>query len=47
MTGEATSFLGSLGPFAKAGNVQWWVSATDIRGNRAASSPQLLRVTGC
>jgi hypothetical protein len=47
MTGEATSFLGALGPFTKAGDVPWWVSATDIRGNRTTSSPQVLRVSGC
>jgi hypothetical protein len=47
MTREDASFLGALGPFAKAGDVDWWVSATDIRGNHAASAPQALRVTGC
>jgi hypothetical protein len=48
MSGEAqTSYLGALGPFDTPGDVQWWVSAVDIRNNRAASPPQVLRVASC
>jgi hypothetical protein len=48
MSGEAqASYLGSLGPFDTPGVVRWWVSAVDIRNNRAASPPQVLRVGGC
>jgi hypothetical protein len=41
------SYLGALGPFDTPGNVQWWVSAVDIRDNRGASAPQVLQVSGC
>ena len=48
MSGEAqASYLGSLGPFDTPGDVQWWVSAVDIRNNRATSPPQVLRVGAC
>jgi hypothetical protein len=48
MSGEAqASYLGSLGPFDTPGDVRWWVSAVDIRNNRAASPPQVLRVGAC
>lgn len=48
MSGDAkTSYLGALGPFDTPGDVRWWVSATDIRNNRAASAPQVLRVGRC
>ena len=41
------SYLGALGPFDTPGDVQWWVSAVDIRNNRAVSPPQALRVGSC
>jgi hypothetical protein len=48
MSGEAqASYLGALGPFDTPGDVQWWVSAVDIRNNRATSPPQVLRVGAC
>jgi hypothetical protein len=48
MSGEAqASYLGALGPFDTPGDVRWWVSAVDIRNNRAASPPQVLRVAAC
>lgn len=48
MSGQAqSSFEGALGPFDTPGDVRWWVSAVDIRNNRSASPPQVLRVGGC
>jgi hypothetical protein len=49
MTAEAgaSSYLGALGPFDTPGDVRWWVAAADIRNNRAASPPQVLRVASC
>jgi hypothetical protein len=48
MSGEAqASYLGALGPFDTPGDVQWWVTAVDIRNNRAATPPQVLRVGAC
>jgi hypothetical protein len=48
MSGEAqASYLGALGPFDTPGDVRWWVSAVDIRNNRTASPPQILRVGSC
>jgi hypothetical protein len=41
------SYLGALGPFDTPGDVRWWVTASDIRNNRAASPPQVLRVGSC
>jgi hypothetical protein len=46
MTTERTVAKGSLGPFA-AGQVTWWVTATDTHGNTATSPQQTLTVTGC
>jgi hypothetical protein len=42
-----SSFVGSLGPFPTAGDVTWWISATDIRGNSTTSAPESLRVSDC
>jgi len=48
MSGQApASYLGALGPFDTPGDVRWWVSAVDIRNNRAVSPPQVLRVGSC
>jgi hypothetical protein len=48
MSGDSkSSFLGGLGPFDTPGDVRFWVSAVDIRNNRAASPPQVLRVGRC
>jgi hypothetical protein len=48
MTGAGPSlFVGSFGPFPTAGDVDWWVSATDIRENSTISTPESLRVSGC
>jgi hypothetical protein len=48
MSGETkSSYLGALGPFDTPGIVRWWVTAVDIRNNRVASSPQVLRVGSC
>ena len=48
MSGEnRVSYLGALGPFEVPGDVRWWVSAVDIRNNRAASAAQVLRVASC
>ncbi len=48
MSGDSkSSYLGALGPFDTPGDVRWWVSAVDIRNNRAASPPQVLRVSRC
>jgi hypothetical protein len=48
MSGQAqSSFEGALGPFDTPGDVRWWISAVDIRNNRSASPPQVLRVGGC
>jgi hypothetical protein len=46
MSGD-TTYLGALGPFDSPGLVRWWVTAVDIRNNRAGSSPQVLRVGSC
>ena len=43
----AAHYLGALGPFDTPGEVRWWVSAVDIRNNRSASAPQILRVGSC
>ena len=40
-------YLGALGPFDTPGDVRWWVSAVDIRNNRALSPPQVLQVSSC
>ena len=48
MSGDSkSSYLGALGPFDTPGDVRWWVTAVDIRNNRAASAPQVLRVGSC
>jgi hypothetical protein len=48
MSGDTnSSYLGALGPFDTPGLVRWWVTAVDIRNNRAGSSPQVLRVGSC
>lgn len=48
LTGETGAhYLGALGPFDTPGEVRWWVSAVDIRNNRSASAPQILRVGSC
>jgi hypothetical protein len=48
MSGETGAhYLGALGPFDTPGDVRWWVSAVDIRTNRSASAPQVLRVGSC
>ena len=48
MSGESpASYLGALGPFDTPGDVQWWVTAVDIRNNRASYQPQPLRVSSC
>jgi hypothetical protein len=48
LSGETgASYLGALGPFDTPGDVRWWVSAVDIRNNRSASAPQILRVASC
>ncbi|HYH51329.1 MAG TPA: hypothetical protein VEG38_17415 [Acidimicrobiia bacterium] len=48
MSGDSkSSYLGALGPFDTPGDVRWWVTAVDIRNNRAASPPQVLRVGSC
>jgi hypothetical protein len=48
MSAEAqASYRGALGPFDTPGDVRWWVSAVDIRNNRADSPPQVLRVVSC
>lgn len=48
LSGETgTHYLGALGPFDVPGDVRWWVSAVDIRNNRSASPPQILRVGSC
>jgi len=46
-TDGQSSYRGALGPFDTPGDVRWWVSAADIRNNRAASPPQVLRVGSC
>jgi hypothetical protein len=46
-TDGQSSYRGALGPFDTPGDVQWWVTAADIRNNRAASPPQVLRVGSC
>ncbi|HEV3365180.1 MAG TPA: hypothetical protein VG795_13750, partial [Acidimicrobiia bacterium] len=46
-TESGASYLGALGPFDTPGDVRWWVSAADIRNNRGASPPQVLRVRSC
>jgi hypothetical protein len=48
MSGDTqASYRGALGPFDTPGDVRWWVTAVDIRNNRAASPPQTLRVESC
>ncbi len=48
LSGETgASYLGALGPFDTPGDVRWWISAVDIRNNRSASAPQILRVASC
>ena len=42
-----SSFVASIGPFPSAGDVTWWVSATDARANTTVSPSQVLRVDGC
>jgi hypothetical protein len=46
-TDGQSSYRGALGPFDTPGDVRWWVTAADIRDNRAASPPQVLRVGSC
>ena len=41
------SWTAALGPFPVAGEVEWWVTAFDIRGNSATSPPDVITVTGC
>ncbi len=36
-----------FGPFSGAGDIHWWVTAVDIRGNAASSAPEVLAVTAC
>ncbi|MGH9001607.1 MAG: hypothetical protein ACRDYV_00615 [Acidimicrobiia bacterium] len=47
MTREGESWSAVLGPFPAAGDIQWWVTAVDIRGNAATSPPEVLAVTAC
>jgi hypothetical protein len=45
LSGE--SWTTALGPFPAAGEVEWWVTAVDSRGNTATSPPEVITVTGC
>ena len=47
MARDGESWLAALGPFPVAGDVHWWVTAIDIRGNATTSPSEVLAVTAC
>ncbi len=47
MSRDGESWTAALGPFPAAGEVDWWVTAFDIRGNAATSPPEVITVSGC
>ncbi|MGH9039558.1 MAG: BACON domain-containing protein [Acidimicrobiia bacterium] len=47
MARDGESWLAALGPFPTAGEVHWWVTAVDIRGNATNSPPEVLTVSAC
>jgi hypothetical protein len=47
MARDGESWSAAFGPFARAGDIRWWVTAVDIRGNAASSPPEVLAVTDC
>jgi DNA-directed RNA polymerase specialized sigma24 family protein len=47
MSRDGESWTTALGPFAAPGEVEWWVTALDIRGNAASSPPEVITVSGC
>jgi hypothetical protein len=47
MVREGESWSAAFGPFPRAGDIGWWVTAVDIRGNAASSPPEVLSVADC
>jgi DNA-directed RNA polymerase specialized sigma24 family protein len=47
MSRDGESWTTALGPFPAPGEVEWWVTAFDIRGNAATSPPEVITVTSC
>lgn len=47
MTRDGASWTGAFGPFDRAGTVEWWVTAVDIRGNAVTSAPAVMHVSDC
>ena len=47
MARDGGSWSAAFGPFPVAGDITWWVTAVDIRGNAASSPPEVLTVTSC
>ena len=47
MARDGGSWSAAFGPFPAAGDIQWWVTAIDIRGNGATSPAEVLTVTAC
>jgi hypothetical protein len=47
MAREGESWSAAFGPFPRAGDIRWWVTAVDIRGNAASSPPEVLAVADC
>ncbi|MGH9037942.1 MAG: hypothetical protein ACRD0O_19465 [Acidimicrobiia bacterium] len=47
MARDGESWTAALGPFPTPGEVEWWVTASDIRGNTTTSPPEVITVSGC
>ncbi|MGH8972526.1 MAG: hypothetical protein ACRD0C_04915 [Acidimicrobiia bacterium] len=47
MVRDGESWSAAFGPFPNAGDIRWWVTAIDIRGNAASSAPEVLAVADC
>jgi hypothetical protein len=47
MTGNGSTWTGTLGPFNTAGTVQWWITAVDSSGGTAKSPQQSITVVSC
>jgi hypothetical protein len=47
MSRDGESWTTAVGPFPAPGEVEWWVTAFDIRGNAASSPPEIITVTSC
>ena len=47
MARDGESWSAAFGPFPAAGDIHWWVTAIDIRGNATTSPAEVLTVTAC